>query len=91
MYTLSNARFMRPSPQIMAKIKMLTGVVEVGLFCHMAQAAYFGNEVSITLFFPLRLYYSFCESGWQRDSKVERWEDRADSCTKVNTEIELRR
>jgi len=29
---------------IMAKIKMLTGVVEVGLFCHMAQAAYFGNE-----------------------------------------------
>jgi len=30
---------------IMAKIKMLTGVVEVGLFCHMAEAAYFGNEV----------------------------------------------
>lgn len=29
---------------IMAQIKMLTGVVEVGLFCHMAQAAYFGNE-----------------------------------------------
>jgi ribose 5-phosphate isomerase A len=29
---------------IMARIKMLTGVVEVGLFCHMAQAAYFGNE-----------------------------------------------
>lgn len=25
---------------------MLTGVVEVGLFCHMARAAYFGNEVS---------------------------------------------
>jgi ribose 5-phosphate isomerase len=25
---------------------MLTGVVEVGLFCNMAQAAYFGNEVS---------------------------------------------
>lgn len=24
---------------------MLTGVVEVGLFCHMAQAAYFGNAV----------------------------------------------
>jgi len=23
---------------------MLTGVVEVGLFCHMAKAAYFGNE-----------------------------------------------
>ncbi|THU90416.1 ribose-5-phosphate isomerase [Dendrothele bispora CBS 962.96] len=29
---------------IMAQIKMLTGVVEVGLFCHMARAAYFGNE-----------------------------------------------
>ncbi|KAK1231392.1 ribose-5-phosphate isomerase rki1 [Marasmius sp. AFHP31] len=29
---------------IMAKIKMLTGVVEVGLFCHMATAAYFGNQ-----------------------------------------------
>ncbi|RDB26802.1 Ribose-5-phosphate isomerase [Hypsizygus marmoreus] len=28
----------------MAKIKMLTGVVEVGLFCHLAQVAYFGNE-----------------------------------------------
>lgn len=27
---------------------MLTGVVEVGLFCQMAQAAYFGNEVSIS-------------------------------------------
>ncbi|KAH8823238.1 ribose-5-phosphate isomerase [Flagelloscypha sp. PMI_526] len=30
--------------EIMARIKMLTGVVEVGLFCHMAKAAYFGNE-----------------------------------------------
>jgi hypothetical protein len=29
----------------MARIKMLTGVVEVGLFCHMTKAAYFGNEV----------------------------------------------
>ncbi|TFK37121.1 ribose-5-phosphate isomerase [Crucibulum laeve] len=29
---------------IMAQIKMLTGVVEVGLFCRMAKAAYFGNE-----------------------------------------------
>ena len=29
----------------MARIKMLTGVVEVGLFCHMAKAAYFGNKV----------------------------------------------
>ncbi|KAK7052286.1 ribose-5-phosphate isomerase [Favolaschia claudopus] len=29
---------------IMAQIKMLTGVVEVGVFCHMAKAAYFGNQ-----------------------------------------------
>ncbi|KAF9235022.1 ribose 5-phosphate isomerase, partial [Melanogaster broomeanus] len=29
---------------LMARINMLTGVVEVGLFCHMAEAAYFGNE-----------------------------------------------
>lgn len=33
--------------QIMAQIKMLTGVVEVGLFCKMAKAAYFGNAVSV--------------------------------------------
>lgn len=33
----------------MAKMKMITGVVEVGLFCHMAKAAYFGNDVSIAL------------------------------------------
>jgi len=31
--------------EIMTRIKMLTGVVEVGLFCNMAKAAYFGNEV----------------------------------------------
>lgn len=30
--------------QILRQIKQLTGVVEVGLFCGMAQAAYFGNE-----------------------------------------------
>ncbi|EIW75947.1 ribose-5-phosphate isomerase [Coniophora puteana RWD-64-598 SS2] len=29
---------------IMARIKMLTGVVEVGLFCRMAICSYFGNE-----------------------------------------------
>lgn len=29
---------------------MLTGVVEVGLFCGMAKAAYFGNEVSSARF-----------------------------------------
>jgi ribose 5-phosphate isomerase A len=29
---------------LLTRLKMLTGVVEVGLFCHMAQAAYFGNQ-----------------------------------------------
>lgn len=29
--------------RILKLVKMLTGVVEVGLFCHMARAAYFGN------------------------------------------------
>ncbi|KAI0691127.1 ribose 5-phosphate isomerase [Cytidiella melzeri] len=29
---------------LLTQIKMLTGVVEVGLFCHMAKAVYFGNE-----------------------------------------------
>lgn len=36
-------------------IKMLTGVVEVGLFCGMAKAAYFGNDVS-----QLLLQAAFC-------------------------------
>jgi ribose 5-phosphate isomerase len=35
--------------QLLHKIKMLTGVVEVGLFCDMAKAAYFGNEVSCSI------------------------------------------
>lgn len=30
--------------ELNTKIKMITGVVEVGLFCNMAKAAYFGNE-----------------------------------------------
>jgi len=29
---------------LLPKIKLLTGVVEVGLFCNIAQAAYFGNQ-----------------------------------------------
>ncbi|TBU57268.1 ribose 5-phosphate isomerase [Dichomitus squalens] len=29
---------------LLSRIKMLTGIVEVGLFCHMAKAAYFGNQ-----------------------------------------------
>lgn len=38
----------------MAKIKLLTGVVEVGLFCNIAQAAYFGNQV-LSSFPPLEI------------------------------------
>jgi len=30
--------------QLLVRLKMLTGVVEVGLFCGMAKAAYFGNS-----------------------------------------------
>ena len=40
----SPERFSDPH-QLLTNIKMLTGVVEVGLFCEMAQAAYFGNAV----------------------------------------------
>ncbi|KAI0828507.1 ribose 5-phosphate isomerase [Trametes gibbosa] len=37
---------------LLTRIKMLTGVVEVGLFCHMAKAAYFGNaDGSVTIKF----------------------------------------
>ncbi|KZV62237.1 ribose-5-phosphate isomerase [Peniophora sp. CONT] len=36
--------YMREPLELLTRIKMLTGVVEVGLFCHMARAAYFGNE-----------------------------------------------
>lgn len=31
--------------QLLASIKLLTGVVEVGLFCDVVKAAYFGNQV----------------------------------------------
>ncbi|KAI0644008.1 ribose 5-phosphate isomerase [Trametes meyenii] len=35
---------------LLTRIKMLTGIVEVGLFCHMAKAAYFGNaDGSVTI------------------------------------------
>lgn len=39
------SRYSQICCQLLAQIKMLTGVVEVGLFCHMAKAAYFGNQV----------------------------------------------
>ena len=35
---------MKDPTDLLSRIKMLTGVVEVGLFCGMAKAAYFGNE-----------------------------------------------
>ncbi|WWD21969.1 ribose-5-phosphate isomerase [Kwoniella shandongensis] len=35
---------MKNPAELLHRIKMLTGVVEVGLFCDMAEAAYFGNE-----------------------------------------------
>ncbi|KZT71164.1 ribose 5-phosphate isomerase [Daedalea quercina L-15889] len=35
---------MRDPYTLLTRLKMLTGVVEVGLFCHMAKAAYFGNQ-----------------------------------------------
>ncbi|WVR04332.1 ribose-5-phosphate isomerase [Kwoniella sp. DSM 27419] len=35
---------MKNPVDLLHRIKMLTGVVEVGLFCGMAKAAYFGNE-----------------------------------------------
>lgn len=33
--------------QLLVNIKLLTGVVEVGLFCGVVRAAYFGNQVRI--------------------------------------------
>ena len=41
--TFDEAHMREPSV-LLGKIKMLTGVVECGLFCSMAIAAYFGNE-----------------------------------------------
>jgi len=35
---------MKDPTSLLTKLKLLTGVVEVGLFCNMAQAAYFGNQ-----------------------------------------------
>lgn len=39
-----NPEIMKEPFKLLKQIKMLTGVVEVGLFCHMVKAAYFGNE-----------------------------------------------
>jgi ribose 5-phosphate isomerase A len=35
---------MKDPGDLLTRIKLLTGVVEVGLFVDMCQAAYFGNE-----------------------------------------------
>jgi ribose 5-phosphate isomerase A len=35
---------MKQPAELNTQIKLITGVVEVGLFCNMAEAAYFGNE-----------------------------------------------
>jgi len=37
-------QYMKHPFELLSRIKMLTGVVEVGLFCGMAKAAYFGEE-----------------------------------------------
>ncbi|KAG8944988.1 ribose-5-phosphate isomerase rki1 [Tulasnella sp. 419] len=42
--------YLKDPHELLTTIKMLTGVVEVGLFCGMAKAAYFGNAVSSFLF-----------------------------------------
>lgn len=47
------------SDQLLRDIKLITGVVEVGLFCNMARAAFFGNEVSLP---P----HTCCVRDWKR-------------------------
>jgi hypothetical protein len=64
----------------MSQMKMLSGVVEVGLFCHMAKAAYFGNEVSLL---KLRVRSKLMITiGWFCDNQMERWSSAADICRK---------
>ncbi|CAO1619853.1 unnamed protein product [Parajaminaea phylloscopi] len=38
------ATLMRDPTSLLSQIKLMTGVVEVGLFCNVAKAAYFGNQ-----------------------------------------------
>lgn len=35
---------MKDPSALLAQIKLMTGVVEVGLFCNVTKAAYFGNQ-----------------------------------------------
>ncbi|CAO1615334.1 unnamed protein product [Jaminaea pallidilutea] len=38
------AALMKDPSALLSQIKLMTGVVEVGLFCHVTKAAYFGNQ-----------------------------------------------
>jgi ribose 5-phosphate isomerase A len=42
----STLRSLLTCGQLLVSIKLLTGVVEVGIFCDVVKAAYFGNQVS---------------------------------------------
>jgi hypothetical protein len=66
---------MREPEELLHKIKMLTGVVEVGLFCGMARAAYFGNEDGSVTVCDFTLSWRFILSGMLVIDKVERWEN----------------
>ena len=59
-------------PQLLVKLKLLTGVVEVGLFCGMAKVAYFGNEVP-SLAVKLQASSLIDTSGWERKRPRRRW------------------
>jgi hypothetical protein len=58
---------------------MLTGVVEVGLFCHMAKAAYFGNQVGC-LGYLLPKSKLIIIIGWFCDDQMERWNSATGIC-----------
>ena len=59
---------------------MLTGVVEVGLFCHMAQAAYFGNVVRFSPFllpaWNIPPDYQHLSVGRELNREMGRWSPR---------------
>lgn len=58
---------------------MLTGVVEVGLFCHMAKAAYFGEFVRSLprfLFVPCPCSVDAPYAGRFGDGSTRRWKNR---------------
>jgi hypothetical protein len=68
---------MKEPEKLLHKLKMLTGVVEVGLFCGMARAAYFGNEDgSVTVRTSLRDHLLRRFSNFFSIDAMERWENR---------------